>query len=501
MFEKLTPRERKLAYGVLGLLPAALIFVAIFWFIGEYSTNDQKAMSLITKIKAERELMKQALKANRRRQYMNSISVPANLTVASNEYQVWLKLLLSELNMELKSIQPRDAGSLKAKESKKEIGQRKIFALTTKGDLDQLTQFLDRFYSLELLHRINTLKITPENEIGANDQRIRNGKLSLSMTIEVLSLDDADPRHEFTNNFKELARSSKEYQEAIVKRNIFGPANNIPTVSVRPSSSYYTDRDARISVSAKDADKNNLLGFELVDSSIEGAELVQSKPSDRRAVLNIPAPEPGKYEFKVRVFDDGFPSKENFDTFVVTFKDKPKPPEKKAEPEPEPKPKYRIAKQTYINSFVNGLDGEWEVWINARLIGQKFRLKVGETFDLEEEKWVVRKIDFDYAVLEFDGKQMTFFEGDNLDSPRKTVAINPPKAVVVNQTDQSEVKTEEPANPVEDLATTKEGESDETIPVESESDSKVQTVTSKSVESESVKETEQSSKKDEASGG
>ena len=426
MFENLTPRERKLVYATMGLVPLALIFVGVFSFINKVNTNNDRSMALITNIDTETERLHAALKANRRRVYYNSVSMPPNLNAASNEYGVWVKRLLSDLDMEIGGFQPRDAGVLK--HEKKVLGKKKMFTVTTKGNLNQLTEFLSRFYSVDLLHRINSLKITPQNEIVGNNKKIRSGILSLSITIEVLALNEADERSEFTKQYRELAREAEEYQNKIVHRNIFGPANNSPVLSARPSSSYLEEREIKISVSAKDADETDLLSFELLETGgIEGdAQLVHAKPEDRRAQLVIPAQKPGEYTAKMKVVDNGFPPKEMIIDVPFKVREKPEPPPvAKKDPPPPPPPPYKNAKQAIVGSMLRGADGLWEVWIDVRLTGKLHKVKEGESFDVDERTWTIKSIASDKIVINVDDKLLTYFEGDVLSEPRSEEASDP----------------------------------------------------------------------------
>lgn len=444
MFEKLTPRERVLAKAVLGLLPATLIFIGIFWFIGKYGDNNDEIVNLMNQITAEEEKLDEAFKANRRRSYYNSVSLPAKFEDASNDYQIWLKLLLADVDMELKTLTPRDASPLKFK--KQEVANRKTFAVTAAGNLEQLTEFLNRFYQVDLLHRINSLKVIPLNEVAGNNKKIRTGELSVNITIEVLSLATADEEREFTKQTRELGHTRDEYLAAVLRRNIFGPANNTPVLSARPSSSYTSEKDAKINFTAKDADERDELLFEIVESSVEGAEL-QVRDGSRSASLVVPGQKAGKYDFKVKVTDNGFPPKDNFKDITVTFKDrvvsKPKPPA-------PPKPPFVNAKETRITAIVRDKAGDWLVWIKVRTTGERYKLKVGESFELDNQKWAVEAIKPEEAVLRVDDKKLlTFQPRDVFVEPRNEVDLAPVSEVgsEVETNTSKKIESDEPPKP------------------------------------------------------
>lgn len=423
MFEKLTARERKLAYAVSALLPAALLFVAIFWFIGKYSANSSQELSLVTRIEEEEDRKADALRAGQRRAYFDSISLPADLDTASNEYQIWLKRLVKdELKMRLKSLTPRDTSDLKFKT--KVVGKRSTYDISATGDIDQLTQFLIKFYSVDLLHRINTIRITPQNETSGSDKKVRTSVLSLSVKIEVLALKSSESNPGFMQNFRQLARTNEEYQRAILRRNIFSPANNSPIVSVRPSSSYTSGSDATIRVSVKDADKGDKFTYEILEAAgIEGVTLKPTKPGGSSAKLVIPGQAADKYAFKLKVVDDGFPPKESIAEFSVTFKDRVVPPKK----ELKPKVAFVNAKETQITGIVREVSGQWKVFIKVRTTGQRYQLGVGEAFDLDDQQWTVDSIKQGQVVMRVDSRLLTFYPKDKFVNPRNEVVLDDPE--------------------------------------------------------------------------
>ena len=426
MFEKLTTRERNLAYAVIGLAPAVLIFIGVFWFLGKYEEYGTREVSLMAQIDDEEMKMAQGKKADRRRAYYDSISLPANLEDASNDYQTWLKgLLRDELKMNLKTLTPTDASDLKNKTEV--IGRRRYFTLRADGTLDQLTSFLSRFYAADLLHRINSIKIMAQNEATGDNKKIRTGLLGVTAKIEVLSLNTAVDDWEFLKQFiaqrateSKFAERNKAYREMVVRRDIFGPPNNSPTVAANNKSSYESGTDVTFDLTAKDADEDDEMVFELVESSVEGVKLEQPKPGARAAKITVPGQDAGRFKFSVKVSDNGFPAKEGIKDFYVTFKDPP-PPEVKKEVKPDPP--FINANETQLTGIVLEKSGDWQVWIKVRTTGERFKLKVGESFVLDDQKWVVEEIMPGHAVLRVDNKLLTFQPTDRFVNPRNEVIL------------------------------------------------------------------------------
>ena len=415
MFENLSQREKILAALVGSLVPLALLVMITIWFFGQQKDRSTKIDALNTQIKAEQQRMTEALDANQRRLYYRSVSLPSNFRDASNDYQQWLKhLVRDDVGMVFKSI-TQDSPS-KIKFNGNVIGQAKSFTVLATTDLEQLVDFLTKFYQLDLLHRISSLDLVPK-------ARGSSGELSLTVRIEVLSLVDAaaDEDGKFIEQFRKLELTADDYRNAIVNRNIFGPANNSPTLTVSNNGNYYSDKDLKIKISGKDADNNQNLIFSLVDPQIESATLEQKNPSDKRVYLKAPPQPAGNYTFKVRVTDDGFPPKSFEQEFKITVKEKvaSKTPTKKPT-----KPDFKNSKETRITAIVKDRSGAWEVWINVRLKGEKHKLKVGQSFKLDGEKWEVTSIKPNRATFTVDGATKTFGRNQAFDGSEKTALLN-----------------------------------------------------------------------------
>jgi hypothetical protein len=425
MFDNLSQREKVLATLVVSLIPLALLVMGLFWFFGQRSARNAQLAGLRSQIKIEQQRLTDALNANQRRIYYRGVSLPSNFEDARNEYQQWLKnLVRNEVGMSYRSITPRSPARLKFNGNV--IGQTETFTLLATTNLKQLVDFLTQFYQVDLLHRINSIKLVPKSagKSGVN-AGIRTGEIALSAEIEVLSLIDADAERDFITQFRELEVAAEDYRDAILKRNIFGPANNTPTLTVSKSSSYVTGKSIRIPISGKDPDSDQILTFTVVDSQIQSTVLEQKKPTDRRVFLTAPGQKAGEYKFKVRVADDGFPAKSSEKEFTVRFKDKVvrKPPPPK--PPKPPKPVFKHARETRITAIVQDKSGTWRVWITVRTKGEKHKLAEGESFKLDGQTWSVISISPDEARFMVDGNEKTFRRNMTFDGTEKAALLAP----------------------------------------------------------------------------
>ena len=264
---------------------------------------------------------------------------------------------------------------------------------------------------MDILHKIKQLNLTPLRD----NKNELTGKCKADFVVEVLALVEADETADFANRKRELESSIDDYSKVVVSRNIFGPANNAPTMRLSKKT-YYNNEEISYRISARDSDKDELT-YELVDAGgIEGAELVQKSSS---ATFTTPALKNGDYVVKFRATDDGLPAKSVETEWRFTVKD-PKP-VKKDDPPPPP-PKVIQAEETKI-AFITARDGVFETRIKVLLTGEVFVLKVGDSFDLDDAKWTVRDIRRGKVSIETDGKLREYRGGSVLSSPLKETEV------------------------------------------------------------------------------
>jgi len=399
MFENLSNREKKLLLAVGALVPIAIVFIGIMQLTSMFQANNNMLESLDVQIAEQEKLEIDGMLARRRKSYYSNASLHPSVNIASNDYQNWLKTTMTECGLDWAGISPSEGSKIRS--DNETIGQSKIFKVSASGSLSQFNDFLSKYYQLDMLHRITAMKLTPQNE-ARSSKPVRNGLLTASLTFEVLSLRSGKNRDSFDGFRKNLANSEKDYS-AILRRNIFGPANSDPVL--KASNKFTTTgKPYSFSIAATDADKSDLLKIELLESSVENAVLKQAKETDRRARFEIPDMPPGKYNFKIKVSDTGFPVKSSIKEFAVTFKAAKKPdPPKVVKVKPEPEVDYiRLVKVTGISK--DG-DGNWQVWVSVSHTGDRLRLTVGESFEIGDKKYEVVSVNGDEATFSGDNKK------------------------------------------------------------------------------------------------
>lgn len=417
MFEKMTKRERVLAAVVACTVPIALLFVGFFVYLGKSEANEARIMGLQGEINDILVLEKQALVAGKQADYYRETSLPSEFDEGVAQYKQWLLQTLEKNNatkVNASEAQPTPVRfnnpDIQGGNSEEKFAQEQGFRVDFDGTILHLTQFLHDFYSLEMLHRISSIKITTRDETDDRSRKkTRSDVLSISMQIQVLALDDAEPTRDFAGDFRQLPKSLEEYQESIVYRNIFGVANTAPDIQVTKSSRYKYKTDQKIKLKATDVDKNDQHTFKLVMSGIEGAKLIDENSKAGTARLYVPGSEEGRYDFEIECTDSGFPAKTKKKKFYVAFEGKPK-----AKTEPV-KTIFKEIGVTYIGSRTMS-GGVRSVWIKTRTTGKVHELAVGDSFELDKQTWTVKSLDKS-VVLENGQEIYTYDPGDSMDKP------------------------------------------------------------------------------------
>jgi hypothetical protein len=418
MFENLTDREKKLAMIVGALAPIVIVALAFFWFLDKYQGNQTQITQLESTVETEENKTRLGLQANTRKAYYRSVSLPSRKDNARSTYMAWLKnLVRNDIQMEYRDISPGDNGAIQ--ENGQTIGSIITFSLKPEGTYEQVLQFLEEFYAADHLHRIKSLTIKPVLTKARDSKTVLSGRLKLNIEIEVLALKEADPKFEnFPRFYRALKQENADYQASILGRNIFGPANNTPILEVTQRPSYLPNQEISLTLRATDADKNNVLGFEIVESKcdIEGITLgEQPGTAKMRSIpVTIPAQEKdGTYKVVARVFDNGLPSKSSEKSFNVVVKTP------KVTPPAPPKPDYEFAKVTFIAGHLRNADGIWEVIINSptKPDTKAVTMRAGDVMDLDKKKWTLEKVDETSVVFNVDGEVMRYGTSGCLGDP------------------------------------------------------------------------------------
>ncbi|MEZ6093073.1 MAG: hypothetical protein R3C03_02375 [Pirellulaceae bacterium] len=418
MFKNMTARERRLALVVSALLPMFLVFWGVTSFMNSLSTKNQKIISLQSQVSEEEDKLTRAKAAADRRRYYESLSLPQDVNYSKIEYERWLdELITSRSGMTLDSIKwDNNPVSMRYNDSGQliDVAEQLSCKVVAKGTLPQITQFLDEFYRLNLMHRIYSIDVvdrSQSNNTGA--ARRADGTLNLDMEIQLLKLSHAVSDREFTADEFATASSQTETRDYILRRDVFGLANNAPAISTSDKK-FQTGEAISFDIASSDPDDDNLK-LELISSDIPDFKFETTR--DGKAEFSAPKTAKGDYKVVVRVEDDGLPVKFDEKTIRVAVSE----PEPKEEPVKDPpKPPFRHAQAAYITGFKGDT-----LWIHVKTTDQKLFIPVGETFELDGSTWKVINIDsWRKLILEKDGEIQIFRIGDTLDTPREMGTVD-----------------------------------------------------------------------------
>lgn len=405
----LTKREKILAIATAGSLVVTLIFIAFFWLMSSYNANETTLRGILGQIEREDAKTRQAMAATRRKAWYSATSFSSDSDNAKNEYIAWLKkTLIDDIGVDLpKGVDPERSISISHEGVK--VADQVSFAVAPLMTLKQLTQFMGKFYSVDALHRISSLKLTPDTDT-VRRKKVRTGLLKTNFQIQILCLTSAGRRSEFGKHFRDLEVTADQAAKTIVRRDIFGPANSSPVVKAKTRSSYETGKDVSLTVTATDADEDDTLKLEMLKTGVEEAEFI-AKANGRGGTLKIPGQPKGTYKFTLKVTDNGLPERSTEETITIRFKDK-------TVRAPKKKPKtVAFARETRITGNLRDREGNWQVLVKSQMDGKSWRLSVGESFEMDEKTWKVQEVGQGSATFNVGGEALTFSRGTPFDKP------------------------------------------------------------------------------------
>jgi hypothetical protein len=386
-------RERMLAIAV----GALAVLLGTYWLYQKIDNGfDQRAQTIerleTQKRQKERQIMLGKLAQQRLLRYQEQ-SLPPNAPRAKELYTAWLLQTVTEIGFDSPKVNPSTSGL----RSPSGAFKAESFVISGAGSLEQLTRLLHEFYSVDYLHRIKSLNITPQQ-----DPRV----LSFTLGIDALSLLDApesDALHQRPSD-RLAASDLQAYVDAIVGRNMFGPPNVPPTLSVADASGQ-TGREVTITPTASDADPNDRLEYSWRSDEITGARI---DPQSGRFTWT--PQRTGEFYVTVAVRDDGVPSKIAEKRIKVTVSNPPPPAIARAT---EEKPKYDQVQFTYVNGITE-VNGERQVWMIDRRSGKSYWLREGEKFQIGEFSVQVKHIGPLDVELEWYNRRALVRLGENL---------------------------------------------------------------------------------------
>jgi hypothetical protein len=387
-------RERLLAIAVGCLGVVLFLWFGWTYLEGQFRTRRQRIDALEQEIAGFNLKVMQGQMATRKLTDYEAQSLPPELEVAKSLYQDWLLAQFKQAGITDPDLQANPSvreGNLYIKHT---------FGVTGKGTLPQVVDLLHAFYSADYLHRITNLHLVPIKESKLLDVTIRIDAVSMATAPQASAL--------HTRASKRLAMATKDdYYKSILGRNLFGPPNQAPKLSITGSKDLTINRPASLSAKATDPDKLDSVKYRMIEAPDPEAKLNEATGQFSWTPKKL-----GKYKLVVEAYDDGLPSKPSRQEIALNV----------VEPRPEAPVNtgftgFDQAKYTVLTG-VTEVDGEGEIWLHNRTRGQMLKLRVGDEFEIGSIKGVVESIGETEFTFISEGKLHKLEKGESLNQAR-----------------------------------------------------------------------------------
>ena len=378
-------RERMLAVAV-GCLGAILaLWFGWAYVDGQFRTRRQKVEGLEREIAGFKRQVMQSQVAVRKLGEYEDRSLPPNAEEAKSLYQDWLLARIKEAGF----VEPQVQANASKKQG--ELYVEHNFEITGKASLRQAVDLLHSIYSADYLHRITTLTLKP-----VKDSR----QLNVTINIDAASMTtapEATALHQHKS--QRLALQTKEdYYAAILGRNLFGPQNQPPKVSINGSKDLPINRAASLAVKGTDPDPDDKVTYRLVE-----APAPEAKFDEKTGQLIWTPKELGKYKLVVEVQDNGYPRRPVRQEIALNVVE--------ARPETRPPPGFDQSKFTVLSGVIE-VDGERQIWLHNRTRQDgMLKLRVGDDFEIGSIKGVIESIGLTDFTFVSDGKLRKLAKG------------------------------------------------------------------------------------------
>lgn len=310
-------------------------------------------------------------------------SLASNREKAAADYRSWLITLINDVGLS------QSKQTFIGDTTEKGVYRKLKFSITGRGTIENLTKLLYQYYSKNYLHRIAQLKITlvPREPY----------QLEIGFISEVLALDTASPiQPEPTASSHRVTKSITEYNQKIVNRNLFSPANHPPSWPETASTQAIKGESLTFKLATSDSDPGHTVKFEMVGEHPE-----EMKIDDATGSLVWIPNSVGSFDVTLRARDNGLPPTSSEQKLTIVVNEPPPP----VVP-PKPEPKMDVASQSFVSALLAGRTGP-EAWVRSRLDGKTIYLKQGDKLSLGSVEGTVVNVGANYVELETDGVRWT----------------------------------------------------------------------------------------------
>ncbi len=391
----MTQRERILTIAVGGVL----LLLTLQWGFNRFrdarSQRDIQIGRLESELQTAEGIQRMGLMATDRMAGFISRSLPSNGDEAVNAYMEWLYTL-----MEASGVSGTDVKSLNSTASG-DLYRAYTYRVSANGDLEEMVWLLHAFHRTDYLHRIRSLTVKP---VRGSDQ------LTLSMTIEVLSMNEAAEKQPAPAEPSPMVDDDVDlYVEAILNRNFFSPPNQPPRFAGSRKVEAVVNSDFSFVPAFEDPDGDEV-SLRLTGDVPEGVQI-----DERSGRIRLRRSELGELTLTVEARDSGRPARVVQQTLLVNVVEAPPPPEK-------PKTTaFDDATQSFVTALIYSR-GSWEAWVTVRTKGEKLELRAGDEFSVGELSGKVIDVTQKFVELEVDDRRFPVGLAGNLaDAAKKSL--------------------------------------------------------------------------------
>jgi len=378
-----TPREKVLSVGVA---------IAVSVVVGNYGlqsirkgleVKSNEADRLRTEVTRRETVITDGLLDRIKINRVSTGSLPTNREKAAADYRSWLITLIN------------DAGLSQSKQTfigdtdEKGVYRKLKFTVSGRGTIENLTKLLHQYYSKDYLHRISQLKISlvPREAY----------QLDINLVSEVLAIDAASAtQEEPTTTSHRIAKSIQQYDETIVGRNLFSPANHQPKLSTTAAAPAIKGEPINYTPSVSDSDPGQSVRFEIIGDYPE-----EMRIDGATGALAWTPQATGNTDITIRATDSGLPATWAEQKVTIAVSDPPPP----IAP-PKPEPKMDVAAQSFVSGLTAGREGP-QAWVRSRMDGKTIYLKKGDQLSLGTVQGTVISVGANYMELETEGVRWT----------------------------------------------------------------------------------------------
>jgi hypothetical protein len=197
------------------VLAAAVALMVMLWggtvgwgrYQSTLTNNQNQQLTTGQELSQARTASARGLRAERMLRGWQRQSLPTNLDIAKSLYQDWLRQQLVEAGLIVRELTESTARTTR------QHFRQVTYLVNAQGSLEELTDFLYRFYQSNHLHRVSAASLIP-----TTTRRL----LTVSLTIDALSLADCPRSSELAEGSSDtFAETLEEISDEIVSRNIF----------------------------------------------------------------------------------------------------------------------------------------------------------------------------------------------------------------------------------------------------------------------------------------